>query len=286
MTPRPDLVTRVRTQGEGFELSLESGDRIEADVVVAAPGVGYFAQVPPWAASLPDGVGSHTCDTVRFDEMAGARVLLVGGRQSAYEWAALLGEAGAERIDVVHRHDVPTFDHVSWKFVDAYVDATVQTPGWWRDLPPAEQRAIERRFWDVGRLTLEWWLTPRLRGDRLHLWPGTTVTSTATDASGATAVSLSNGSNGSNGEVLTVDRVVFATGYRAQLSRVPYLTDVIGDLDVVDGFAPLDHAFQSNVPGLYLPGFAAVRDFGPFFGFTKACPAAAALIVQDVLTRS
>ena len=37
-------------------------------------------------------------------------VLVIGGRQSAYEWAALLGEHGAERVDVVHRHDVPRFE--------------------------------------------------------------------------------------------------------------------------------------------------------------------------------
>jgi FAD-dependent urate hydroxylase len=38
---------------------------------------------------------------VRFDELAGSRVLIVGGRQSAYEWAALIREHGAERIDIV-----------------------------------------------------------------------------------------------------------------------------------------------------------------------------------------
>jgi thioredoxin reductase len=54
--------------------------------------------------------------------MDGARVLIVGGRQSAYEWAALIGEAGAERIDVVHRHDEPRFDRVSWAFVEPHIE--------------------------------------------------------------------------------------------------------------------------------------------------------------------
>ncbi|MGO9750555.1 MAG: hypothetical protein ACLP8S_20155 [Solirubrobacteraceae bacterium] len=44
---------------------------------------------------------------MKFDVLAGARVLVVGGRQSAYEWAALVREHGAQRIDIVHRHDVP-----------------------------------------------------------------------------------------------------------------------------------------------------------------------------------
>jgi hypothetical protein len=52
-----------------------------------------------------------------------------------------------------------------------------------------------------------------------------------------------------------------------------------------DGFPALDEAFGSSLPGLYLPGFVATRDFGPFFGFVKGAPAAASLIVQDLLAR-
>jgi hypothetical protein len=65
---------------------------------------------------------------------------------------------------------------------------------------------------------------------------------------------------------------------------VPYLTEVLGDIEVADGFPVLDETFQTSVPGLYLPGFTGTRDFGPFFGFTKACPAAATLVTQG-LTR-
>jgi hypothetical protein len=34
-----------------------------------------------------------------------------------------------------------------------------------------------------------------------------------------------------------------------------------------------------------LPGFTATRDFGPFFGFTKGCPAAAELITRGLTQR-
>jgi hypothetical protein len=86
----------------------------------------------------------------------------------------------------------------------------------------------------------------------------------------------------SNGERLSVDRVIFATGYKAELADVPYLRPVISDLEVREGFPALDETLQSSIPGLYFPGFAASRDFGPFFGFTRACPAAATLIVDGV----
>jgi cation diffusion facilitator CzcD-associated flavoprotein CzcO len=131
------LVTGLAANGDGsFLVDLDNGETLTAESVVAAPGVRYFQHRPEWSRSLPGSLCSHTCDLVRFDDFAGARVLIVGGRQSAYEWAALAGEHGAERVDIVHRHDVPRFDRVSWKFVDPYIEQTLARPGWWRTLPP------------------------------------------------------------------------------------------------------------------------------------------------------
>jgi FAD-dependent urate hydroxylase len=275
LTIRDTFASALEQRDTQFVASLEDGSQISAERVVAAPGCGYFAHVPEWAAELPAGLGSHTSDFVRFDEMAGQRVLIVGGRQSAYEWAAILGDHDVARVDIVHRHDVPRFERVSWRFVDDYMDATVRIPGWWRSLPMTEQEQIGRKFWEVGRMTLEWWLAPRLTGARFHLWPNKQVIG-AISKDGATEVTLSGG------ERLSVDKVIFATGYEAELANVPYLRPVISDIAVVDGFPALDGTFQSSIPGLYFPGFAASRDFGPFFGFTKACPVAATLIVDSL----
>jgi cation diffusion facilitator CzcD-associated flavoprotein CzcO len=278
--PRGDLVAGLVEREGRFVAELDGGERITADAVVAAPGICHFTNVPGWAGSIPPERATHTCDLVRFHDLAGARVLIVGGRQSAYEWAALLAEHGAERIDLVHRHDVPRFERVSWRFIDPYVERTVRVRGWWRSLAKAEQDAIAQRFWAVGRLTLEHWLTPRLAGRAVHRWPGTEVVQAGPAASGgALRVRLSNA------EELLVDQVVFASGYRADLARVPYLAGVLDRVRRTDGFPVLDEAFGSSLPGLYLPGFVATRDFGPFFGFVKGAPAAAGLIVQDLLAR-
>jgi FAD-dependent urate hydroxylase len=263
--------------GHRFQVRLDDGAELVADAVVAAPGVGYFRNVPDWSAGLPNGVCSHTCDLVRFHDFAGARVLIVGGRQSAYEWAALIGEGGAEQVDIVHRHEVPRFERVSWRFADEYVERIVASPGWWRSLPVSEQEAITRRFWEVGRLTLEWWLTPRLQGKRFRQRPGTSVVAAWADRAGAVRVQLSDGTE------LGVDRIVLATGYKADLARVPYLTEVLPLVAVADGFPLLDTAFQTSLPGLFMPGFVGTRDFGPFFGFTKGCPAAADLVVRGLV---
>jgi FAD-dependent urate hydroxylase len=275
-----DLVTALAKPDGRFQASLAGGEHVVADAVVCAPGIGYYTNIPDWGSALPAGAAIHTCDLVHFDELAGARVLIVGGRQSAYEWAALLREHEAERIDIVHRHDVPRFQRADWTFVDAHIENTIRVPGYWRNLPQADQDAIAQQFWAVGRLTLEPWLTPRLDRVGIHRWPRTEVVKVdSSAATGELRVLLSNG------EQLMVDRIIFATGYRADLARVPYLATLTGRITRADGFPVLDEAFQTSLPGLYLTGFSATKDFGPFFGFVKGAPTAATLITRDLLSR-
>jgi len=277
---RQDLVVDLAKPDGRYEATLTSGELILADAIVCAPGIRHYASLPDWAASIPDGRAAHTCDLVKLDALAGTRVLIVGGRQSAYEWAALIREHGAERIDIIHRHDVPRFERVSWSFVDEHVENTIKVPGYWRNLPKTQQEAIAARFWEVGRLTLEHWLTPRLDWEGIHRWPGTEV---ARVAAAGDAEELHVWL--SNSERLTVDKIVFATGYRADLARVPYLAGLLDLIDITDGFPVLSASFGTSLQGLYITGFSATRDFGPFFGFVKGSPAAATLIARDLLAR-
>jgi cation diffusion facilitator CzcD-associated flavoprotein CzcO len=280
LTVHERMVTRLAKPNGRFEATLDDGSVIAADTVVATPGIARFQQFPPWAERLAPGRAAHTLDFVKFDELAGARVLIVGGRQSAYEWAALIGERGAERIDIVHRHEAPRFERIDWGFADALLENTVKRRGWWRGLTQAEREAIARRFWEAGRLTLEWWLVPRLARAGIHRWPSTEVAAVENDGErGAARVRLSNG------ERLDVDRVVFATGFRADLPKVPYLADLLDRIEVAEGSPVLGESFESSVAGLYLTGFVAFRDFGPIFGFVRATPASAQIIVADLLNR-
>ena len=52
---------------------------------------------------------------------------------------------------------------------------------------------------------------------------------------------------------------------------------------VTDGFPDLTPGLRDSLPGLYVTGFAATRDFGPFYGFTKGCPSAARIAVGEML---
>jgi len=279
------LVDTLTKPNGAFVATMEDGSAITADQVLAVPGIRHFVNLPDWYDDVPPNRRSHTSELVSFDDLAGARVVIIGGRQSAYEWAALLCDHGAERVDLVHRHPTPTFAKVSWAFVDPYVDQTVARRGWWRRLPPEEQTRIAQEFWQVGRLTLEHWIVPRLLPDVVTSHPGRYVT---TAVGGPAEQSAESGDAEvrltlSDGSTLTADHVVFASGYRADLVRVPYLSGVKDQISVTDGFPDLSEGFETSLPGLWITGFASTRDFGPFYGFTKGCPSAARIAVDEML---
>jgi FAD-dependent urate hydroxylase len=270
LEPRRERVGALARRNGGFEARMEDGSTILADRVVAAPGIANFAVEPPLVRErLAPEQWSHTSRTVAFESLRGRRCLIVGGRQSAFEWAALLAEAGAERVDVVHRHDTPEFTPSDWSFVDDLLVRTRQTRGWFRRLPESERAAIVQRFWQVGRLQLEPWLADRIARDSVHLWPRAALAAVDRGPGEAVTVTLSDGTR------LETDHVLLATGYRVDMRRVPYLPD---DIELADGFPVLDEDFQTSLPGLYVPGFPSTRDFGPFFGFVAGATTTAAII--------
>ncbi|MFZ2016554.1 MAG: NAD(P)-binding domain-containing protein [Nocardioides sp.] len=271
------MVDTLTADDDGFSAALADGSTLTAEKVLAAPGIAHFAHLPSWYDEVPAARRSHTSELVSFDALAGARVGVIGGRQSAYEWAALLCDHGAAKVDVVHRHDTPAFERVSWAFVDPYVEQTEAVRGWWRHLTAGQQQAIALEFWRVGRLTLEHWLTPRLDPAVVTSRPRTEVVSVAAHEAGPVRLGLSAG------DALEVDHVVAASGYRADLAAVPYLTGVLDRVSVTDGFPDLSHGFETTLPGLFVTGFAATRDFGPFYGFTKGCPSSARIAVAEML---
>ena len=127
----------------------------------------------------------------------------------------------------------------------------------------------------MGRLTLEHWLVPRMRPDVVRSHPRSEVAGLAVTGSVLT-VTLSDGST------ISVDHVVFASGYKADLARVPYLSGVIDRISVTDGFPDLSEGFETSLAGLSVTGFAATRDFGPFYGFTKGCPSSARIAIDEM----
>jgi cation diffusion facilitator CzcD-associated flavoprotein CzcO len=274
----PRLVRRLEhTDGEGpaFTATLEDGTALTADRVVIAPGYRPFTFIPEaLAAIVPAECYSHTCDLVEFGALRGKRILIVGGRQSALEWAALLREAGAAAVHVSHRHPTPAFEEADWSWVPPLVDALVEDPGWYRRLSVDEKEALKHRLWAEGRLKVEPWLEPRIARAGITLWPRTRVSACNELPDGALGVWLDQGIQ------FAVDHVVFATGYRVDVAHIPFLDQesISSHLEVRNGFPVLDDRFQSSLPGLYFTSMLAVQDFGPFLGFTVSVRASARII--------
>ena len=264
-----------------FSATLDDGTEIGARRVLAATGLTQYKNIPDdLAALLPPGSYAHTSDYVDFSLLRGKRCLIVGGRQSAFEWASLINQEDAAEIHLVYRHDTPAFVESDWDWIDELMDRTRESPGWFRRISPEERDGIYRRLWGEGRLKLEPWLYPGIQGDNVRLWPNTRITGGRPSSGGTVSVSLDNG------KILVVDQVILATGYRVELAREPYLrnTGIAELLDVEEGFPALDERFQSSIPGLYFTGQTATRDFGPFFGFGIGCPAAA-WVIGNALNR-
>jgi FAD-dependent urate hydroxylase len=278
----PAEVVRVDvTADDHFDVVLHHGT-VRADNVVLAIGLRYFAEVPDELRTMfPTGRLKHSCNFVDVSKAQGRRCLIIGGRQSAFEWAALLHEAGASSVDVVHRHASPKFEQSEWKWATELAEGLARDPTWYRRLSQREKDEVGVRMWGEGRLKVEPWLAARLRHDSIRIRPDRKVVAVRELDDRALLVNLDGG------EQLTADIAIAATGYRTDVSRIPFVAagNVYERLNVHSGCPVLDEAFQTNVPGLYATGALATQDFGPFFGFTLAARGAAVVIGRSIRKR-
>ena len=281
--PVPVYIQQLDHSSNSFIATAADGDTIRARRVVLAPGFKHFTNVPDELKNrLPAGRFVHTCDFSDFSKSGDRRYLIVGGRQSAYEWAALLVEAGAAVVHIAHRHESPTFEEADWSWVNTLVDSTPENPSWYRNLSQQEKDEVAHRLWAEGRLKLEPWLAPRVKNDRVHVWPRAEVVSCREQADGALQVELTNG------QTVVVDQIVLATGYKVNIAQLPVLAagNILAVLKTRNGFPELDDHFETSVPGLFITSMPAAQDFGPFFGFTVAVRASAQLICDALLRKS
>jgi thioredoxin reductase len=271
---RPRRVTRLDAIDDRLRATCADGTVLTAERVLLALGFAPFAHVPDeLAAIVPTDCSSHTRDCDAPTRFAGRRVLIVGGRQSAFESAALLAEAGAAAVHVCHRHDTPAFVTSDWSWVGPLLERIADEPGWYRALPATEREALNARFWAEGRLKLEPWLGPRVRHEAITIRPRTHIVA-AEHSDAALRVRLDDGNT------LEVDHVLYATGYKADLRRVPLLAagNLLGRIECDDGYPILDECMQTTVPGLFVTSLPATRDFGLFFAFTAAVRASARIV--------
>ncbi|MBL8103301.1 MAG: NAD(P)-binding domain-containing protein [Anaerolineales bacterium] len=278
----PEYVTRLDQSENGFLVTFADGSVIEASNVAIAIGMGYFKNYPVALTDLlPAGRYKHTCDAVQLSKYKGRRVLILGGRQSAFEWAALLNDGGAAEVHVVHRHESPKFAEADWSWVPPLVDGMVANPAWFRGLPQEEKDAIVKRMWGEGRLKVEPWLEKRVMKPNTSIHQKASLVSCVERGDSALDVSLDNG------DTFVVDDVILATGYKVELERLPFLKsgNVFDKIEVKNGFPVLDPHFQTTAKGLYFTSMPAGQDFGPFFGFTVSVRTSAKIIGNALISK-
>ena len=275
----PRLVKSLSRRDSLFEVDLETGETITASNVVATLGMPYFKHIPgELARMIPEHQLSHACDSGDFEFLRDKDVLIVGGRMTAFEWSVLMAEQANAQAYIVHRHETPPFVDSDFSWIGPEVQNTTHVRGWFRNLPEARQKDIDHRFYREGRLKMEPWLKPRLDAAGVRIWANTAVRSSLPGPNGRLNVELDNDTS------VTVDHVMLATGYVLDVKRVPYIANgnILADLRLNEGGPVLDEEFQTSIPGLYFTGLAAVRDFGPYFGFVVGSPSAGRVIGKSL----
>jgi thioredoxin reductase len=262
-----------------YRATTNQGDVITADNVVIAIGFKYFKYLPKEITNLlPQDFYSHTCDFTDMKIMQGKRCLILGGRQSAFEWTALLAEAGAATIHVSHRHKSPAFTASDWSWVNPIVDNIVHESGWFRNLALEEKDLLSKKLWEEGRLKIEPWLEKRVMKDNITLLPCTEIVACVKLSNNEVEVEFNTGTT------IIVDHIILATGYKVMINQVPFLAkgNILSKLAIQNNFPVLDKHFQTNLPGLYITSMPAMQDFGPFFGFTIAVRTSAKIIGKEL----
>jgi len=265
------LVASVTRNATGFQLKLNDGSCVTADRVIVAGGISSFTSTPSVFSMLPPGLSSHSSEHTDFDGFAGKKIIVLGGGQSALESAALLHEANAE-VEVFVRNQrvhflgwrkkisqTPVLFKILYSWTDvgpAGLSQLVSRPDLFRWLPHVVQDPLAYRS---IRPAGAGWLIPRLEGVALH--KGVTIHSVVPNGS-KLRLELSNGLQ------RNVDHVLFATGYKVDVSRYAFLPpEVVASIRQFNGYPILDSSFQSSVKGLHFLGAPAAWSFGPLMRF-------------------
>ncbi len=280
--PIQEYITKLDYNSDNkhrFMAYLSNKEVLEAHFVLVAIGFGYFKNIPQeLSSSLPNSYYSHSADLIDFSKLKSKNCIIVGGRQSAFESALLIKKAGGKKIHIVHRHKTPDFTHSDWDFVTPILDKMIDDHDYYLKLSDLEKKEINDRFWQEGRLKLEPWLKELDQYEDIDVYEQTNVCSAHITKDGNIEAMLSNGTN------LKADHLLFATGYKVDLQRVPFLKNgnILDKLATNNGFPKLRSKFQSVLTGLYFTSLPATADFGAFFGFTVSCNTSSIIIGNEI----
>lgn len=269
-------IVRIERGNSDFSVETDNGEIFEAKHVVLAVGTSKFAWVPPQFAQLPASLLTHSSEHKGASEFDGKEVTIIGSGDSAMDLAALLHEQGAKVCIIARRHAIAFHDpppeekRTSWQQVRN--PSSGLGPGWksriytdapflFRLLPAKRRLKIVREHmgpapsWSMRERVVD--KVPMVLGAR-------NITASVVD--GRVRL-LYLDRNCHRAEHMT-DHVIAATGYRADVKRLRFLSPSIQkELNTLADTPVLSSRFESSVRGLYFIGLAAASSFGPIMRF-------------------
>ena len=282
-------VTDVKAVNGGFQVAFADAEPVAVRSVVIATGVLPHQFVPAELSGLPPELLSHTSDHREFDRFRDRRIAVIGAGSSALETAALLHEAGSEPHLIVRCPDSPIWGTRALpltpirrlrnnKLCEGWKCPFWNSPTAFRRLPQAVRAEKARTV--LGPLGA-WWLRDRVEGV-VDILGETHVRGVEPNGSGVRV--LLEGPGRSD---LEVDHVIAGTGFRIDLSLLPYLPDELrARISTFSGYPVLNRAGESTVPGLYFVGATAAFSLGPSMRFIAGTHCVARQVARSVSRRA
>lgn len=279
------VVTIAQGSDAPFVLETDAGRMVQAERVIIANGLGGYEYIPDdLAAMIPARYAVHSAHCADLSSYSGKRVLIVGGRQAGLEWSALLAEAGST-VDTVYRHETPAFKTPDWEILKRIVAGTLEDPAWFKHLEESEREEIVAYVRPAAKRQVEPWLAERVIRDEIHLHPHTKITKLVETPEGFVEAHVVE--DGTPGTLGPFSKVIWATGYKPQFSRIPFFEKSLAQSVVVDadGYPVLNESFESSVSQLHFTGLLAEKAFGPLMGFMNMCDASAKILARAASAR-
>lgn len=277
-------VSMIEQNDKQFVLTLADGRVITALSVVMAIGPRYYQRIPAELSHLPSELLTHSGEPDDLNRFAGKKVTIIGGGQSAIEWAALLNEAGAS-VDVVARRPIVWAEHhgeADRSFLEQLIAPSTGIATGWKykalELFPyffqrfpqdKKARMVRNTHWPAASN----WLKERILG-KVVLHEACTVAKVE-ESDGGVTLTLSDGSK------LNAEHIISATGYQTDVKRLSMLhPSILANIETYQDSPILNPWFESSVPGLYFVGFATIQSFGPLYRFVAGVPATAPRVAR------
>lgn len=281
-----DIVTDVTPADGKFLVTFANSAPVTAGQVVIATGVLPYLYIPSELAGLSPSLVTHTSDHRRLDEFKGRKVAVLGGGQSALETAALLNENGAD-VQIIARTkalswNAPNPDELG--LIGRIKRPTPQLCEGWRCVFWSTPRAFRmlpeeyrvRKAKTVLGPNGSWWLKDRVDGV-IDVIAGHGVKEAVPHGDGVRLVL-----DGPGQQTVDADHVIAGTGFRVDISRLPFLPQELrSSIKALNGHPLVNRAGETSVPGLYFAGAPTVLTIGPSARFI-----AGTFTLSKPLTRS